>query len=134
MTGKYIILPTYRGERGALSVAQELKEAPFEIRRAFFIYDVPADAHRGCHAYRHNELIVCVHGACRVMIDDGAGEEIFELNDPATALLIPENTWRDIYDFAPGAVLAVVSDALFSDKDYVWDREEFKRMRSSDRN
>ncbi len=132
MTGKYIALPTFCGERGALSVAEGCKEAPFEIRRAFFLYDLPELAHRGRHIYRRQELVVCVHGACRVMIDDGAGETVFELNDPARGLLIPADTWRDISDFAPGTVLAVLSDALFSEDDYLWDRDALGRERTAD--
>ena len=132
MAGKYIKLPTFAGERGSLTAIEECADAPFNIRRAFFLYDLPADAHRGRHAYRHKELVVCLTGACGVSVDDGRIEESFILNEPTTALYIPENTWRDIHDFVPGTVLAVLSDAPFSDEDYIWDREEFHRERNSE--
>ena len=132
MTGEYIKLPTFAGERGVLTAVEEWAQAPFDVRRAFFLYDLPADAHRGCHAYRHKELVVCLAGACRAAIDDGASECVFPLDDPSNALYIPENTWRDIHDFAPGTILAVLSDAPFSDADYIWSREDFIHERNSE--
>ena len=127
MTGEYIKLHAFAGERGVLTAVEECADAPFDIRRAFFLYDLPAEAHRGRHAYRHKELIVCLSGACSVTVHDGKEEKSFFLSEPTTALYIDENTWRDIHDFAPGTILAVLSDAPFSDADYIWDREEFMR-------
>lgn len=132
MTGEYIKLPTFAGERGALTAVEEWAQAPFDVKRVFFLYDLPAEAHRGRHAYRRKELVVCLAGACSATVDDGREERTFPLNEPTTGLYIPEDTWRDIHDFAPGTILAVLSDAPFSDADYLWDREEFMRERTAE--
>lgn len=121
---KAVELLPHADSRGKLYAIEGENDIPFEIKRVFFISDVPPGAKRGCHAYKHNEFAVCVSGSCKVNIDYGNKTEDYELNAPEKGLLIPAMTRRTLYDFSPDCVLTVLSDAHFSTDDYI-DETEF---------
>ncbi len=127
-----IPLAPHTDPRGKLLCAECGKEIPFEVKRVFFISDVPAGAVRGEHAYKHNEFAVCAAGSCTVELSDGVTARTVRLCEANRGLLIPAGCWRTLRDFSPDCVLTVLSDAFFSEDDYIFDREAFLRAARED--
>lgn len=109
------------------SVANGMNAIPFNIRRIFYLYDVPADAARGGHShYVARELIVAMSGSFDVVLDDGkTPPRRFTLNRPYHALYVPAGLWRTLDNFSGGAVSAVLTSHRFSEADYVRDYDRF---------
>lgn len=116
--------------RGRLFAVEGGLDVPFEIRRVFVICDVPAGAVRGEHAYLHRELVLCTRGRCRIRVWDGEHETDDVLDGADEGILIPEMTWRTLYDFSPDCSLTVLSDANYDPADYIFDRELFLRAKA----
>lgn len=112
--------------RGNLSVIEK-DVLPYEVKRVYYLYDVPSDATRGGHA--HKELLQCLialSGSFDVVLDDGNDRKIIHLNKPNIGLLIPKGIWRELENFSSGSVcLALVSD-VYDEDDYIRDYEVFK--------
>jgi dTDP-4-dehydrorhamnose 3,5-epimerase-like enzyme len=119
-------LPSVRDHRGALGWCQIGSPLPFEPRRFWWIFDVPPGEIRGNHAHRAmHELLVCVHGSCRISLDDGVERDEVVLDAPDSGLYIPPLTWSTEHRFSPGAVLLAVSNELYRPDDYIHDYDEF---------
>lgn len=131
---KIIQLPVIPDERGNLSFVEDNRHIPFEIKRVYWLYDVPGGASRGAHAHRElYQLIIAASGSFRVTLDDGRNKESFFLNRSYQGLLVPPGIWRDLDDFSSGAVCMVLASELYDAKDYIRDYEEFlKFKRESD--
>ena len=131
---RIIQLPVIPDERGNLSFVEENHHIPFEIKRVYWLYDVPGGASRGAHAHRElYQLIIAASGSFRVTLDDGRNKESFFLNRSYQGLLVPPGIWRDLDDFSSGAVCMVLASELYDAKDYIRDYEEFlKFKRESD--
>lgn len=128
MLGKIINLTKIADPRGNLTVAENLKDIPFQIARAYWVYDVPSGECRGGHAHKQTqELLVAVSGSFEVTLDNGYEKKTYLLNHPYQGLLIDKNTWRTLDDFSSGAVCLVLASELFSEEDYIRDYDEFKR-------
>lgn len=116
-------------ERGQLVALEEFKDIPFQIKRVYYMYDTLKDMHRGCHAHKNLEQILfCVCGTCKVLLDDGADKKIVILDKPYEGLYISADTWREMYDFSDGAVLMVLASDYYCESDYIRDYDEFKIM------
>lgn len=125
---KYVFQP-HGDERGQLVALEELKNVPFQIKRVYYMYDTVKDMHRGRHAHKNLEqILVCVHGSCKVLLDDGADQEIVSLDKPNEGIYISGNTWRELYDFSDGAVIMVLASEYYHESDYIRDYDEFKRL------
>lgn len=123
---KIITLPKIEDPRGNLSVI-EGKTIPFDIKRVYFLYDVPSGAERGGHAHKNQqEFITAVSGSFQVILNDGTNEKIYTLFKPNEGLYVPVNTWRELRNFSAGAVCLVVSSAQFDESDYIRDFNDFK--------
>ena len=120
-----INLPKIEDPRGNLAIVE--KDAiPFEIRRVYYLFDVPSSAKRGGHAHKEvRELLIPVSGSFDVILDDGATREIISLNKPDKGLLIPINTWRELENFSAGSVCLVLASDIFTEEDYIRDYNEF---------
>ena len=131
---KIIQLPVIPDERGNLSFVEDNRHIPFEIKRVYWLYDVPGGASRGAHAHRElYQLIIAASGSFRVTLDDGREKKSFFLNRSYQGLLVPPGIWRDLDDFSSGAVCMVLASELYDAKDYIRDYEEFlKFKRESD--
>ncbi|BCO47483.1 hypothetical protein MINTM002_31570 [Mycobacterium intracellulare] len=106
--------------------------APFEIERAFWIYDVPGGSLRGGHAYRTGqELIVALSGSFEVMLDDGSHQVRYTLNRSYHALLVPNLIWREMINFSTNSVALVLASVPFEPEDYVRDYEDFLQLRNT---
>ncbi|MFB6394241.1 WxcM-like domain-containing protein [Polymorphospora lycopeni] len=124
------LLPEVVEDRGALVVLDRGPDLPFEPRRCLLIHGVPPGGHRGDHAHRSlHEVLVCVHGRCLVLLDDGRGRrEVVPLTRPGLAALVPPRTWTAQYDHSADAVLMVLSSAAFDPDEHVEDYGEFRNL------
>lgn len=126
---RVVELDRFEDLRGQLAVAELGHNLPFSPRRIFFVYGVPTREVRGEHAHLQlQQFLVCVHGECSVVLDDGQNREEFRLFSPRLGLYIPPLVWGTQYKFSPDAVLAVLASAEYAASDYVRDYEEFLRL------
>lgn len=126
-----IALPRLRTANASRTVAENGAEwLPFDIRRAFYLFDVPADAERGGHSHHQaRELIVALTGSFDVVLSDGKkAPRRFTLNRPYTGLYVPTGLWRTLDSFSGGAMCMVLTSEPFSEADYVRDHDEFLRL------
>ncbi len=121
-----IELPKITDPRGNLTVAEQLKNVPFDIKRVYWTYDVPGGESRGGHAHKAlHQLVVAMSGRFTVTLDNGEERETILLNHPWQGLLIKPNTWRTLDDFSSGAVCMVLASELFDEDDYIYDYDDF---------
>ncbi len=114
---------------GELIAIEALHDIPFEIKRIFYIYDVSGDVSRGAHAHRNsNQLLICVHGSCEIILDDGNRREYITLDSPQTGLLQPRLVWGEMQKFSEDAVLMVLSDSYYDPDDYIHDYDELRKL------
>lgn len=125
--GKIISLTKICDPRGNLSVAEQQKDIPFDIKRVYWTYDVPSGESRGGHAHKKlRQLIVATSGSFTVNLDDGKGhKESHHLNHPWVGLLIDTQIWRTLDDFSSGAVCMVLASELYDEEDYIYDYDDF---------
>ena len=115
--------------RGMLVALEEYKDIPFEIKRVYYMYDTKKDVHRGFHAHKSLEqILICIHGSCKVLLDNGTEKKIVSLEKPYEGLYIANNMWREMYDFSEDAVLMVLASEYYKEEDYIRDYNEFLRM------
>lgn len=125
-----INLPKILDKRGNLSFFEFPGQLPFEIARIYWIYDVPGGEIRGSHAFREQqEFIVALSGSFDVALHDGKEEIKFSLNRSYYGLFVPKMYWRRMENFSTNSLALIVSDKAFDKKDYLWDFEEFKRLK-----
>ena len=111
--------------RGKLSVIEK-SIIPFEIKRVYYLYDVPSDAFRGGHAHKNlNQFMIALSGSFEVKIDDGSNNKKVMLNKPNKGLFIPSGIWREIDNFSAGAVCLVLASEFFDESDYFRDYNSF---------
>lgn len=121
-----IELPKITDPRGNLTVAEQLKNVPFDIKRVYWTYDVPGGESRGGHAHKAlYQLAVAMSGSFTVTLDNGEERKTILLNHPWQGLLIKPNTWRTLDDFSSGAVCMVLASELFDEEDYIYEYSEF---------
>ena len=117
------------GDRGDLVAVEALQDVPFEVKRVYYIYNVKAAVRRGVHAHRKlNQVLICVHGSCKVLLDDGESREDVLLDNPAEGLFVGKMIWREMYDFSPDTTLLVLASEHYKVEDYIFCYEEFKRL------
>lgn len=130
MIGKIIDLPKIVDPRGNLTVAEQMKNVPFDIARVYWTYDIPSGERRGGHAHRScEEVIIAVSGSFDVVLNDGRGHlESYHLNHPYQGLYVGINTWRTLEDFSSGAVCLVLASGLYDEQEYIYDFDEFIQL------
>ena len=130
---RIIELPKFLDVRGNLSFAEELKHMPFEIRRVYWLYDVPGGVARGGHAEKNNEeLIIALSGAFEIVVDDGTKSKTFVLNRSYYGLYIPKGLWREIKEFSTNALALEFGSIPYSADDYIRDYEIYKEYVKSE--
>ena len=123
---KFIDLPKIVDPRGNLTVAEGCDAVPFDIKRAYWVYDVPAGESRGGHAHKRlRQLIIALSGSFHVTLDNGRESRKVLLNHPWQGLLVETNTWRTLDDFSSGAVCLVLASEHYEEEDYIYDYDEF---------
>ena len=113
-------LPHFRDSRGLLSVAESGGQIPFEVKRIFLVSSVPGPDIRGGHAHLTlRQMLICVHGSCEVIADDGENRQSFLLDRPALGILLPPMVWGVQQRFTPDAVLLVLASKKYDPADYI---------------
>lgn len=127
MTGHIIQLPKITDPRGNLTVAEPASGVPFDIRRAYWVYDVPGGESRGGHAHKRlHQLIIALSGSFHVTLDNGHSKETYLLNHPWQGLVVEAGVWRTLDDFSSGAVCLVLASEEYDEADYIYDYDEFQ--------
>lgn len=122
---KLISLPKIEDHRGNLSVIEN-DTIPFEIKRVYYLYDVPSGSERGGHAHKDLlEFLVALSGSFDVILNDGVSKRTVTLNKPNIGLLIPTGVWRELKNFSSGSVCLVVASDVYIESDYIRDFDEF---------
>ena len=123
---KLIDLPKITDPRGNLTFAEAQQVVPFDIKRAYWVYDVPAGESRGGHAHKRlKQLVIALSGSFTVTLDNGLERKTVLLNHPWQGLLIETGIWRTLDDFSSGAVCLVLASEHFEEKDYIYDYDVF---------
>lgn len=124
---KLISLPKFLDDRGNLSFVEQLQHIPFEIKRSYWIYDVPGGQVRGGHAYRENEeFIIALSGSFDVILDDGKQRQEFLLNRSYMGVYVPKGIWRQMQNFSTNSLALVLASTFFDKDDYIYDYERYK--------
>jgi len=115
--------------RGKLSVIEK-DIIPFDIKRVYYLYDVPSDSYRGGHAHKKLiQFMIPLSGSFEVLLDDGKKRKKVMLNKPDKGLLIPRGIWREMDNFSSGAICMVLASENFDESDYFRDYEQFKKFK-----
>jgi dTDP-4-dehydrorhamnose 3,5-epimerase-like enzyme len=118
-------IPKIEDRRGNLSVIEN-DIVPFDIKRVYYLYDVPSGSERGGHAHKElKEFLVALSGSFDVVLKDGEEQEIVTLNKPYEGLLINPGIWRELQNFSSGSVCLVVASEVYIEEDYIRDFDEF---------
>jgi dTDP-4-dehydrorhamnose 3,5-epimerase-like enzyme len=129
---RLIDLPKIHDPRGNLTFIESGEHVPFEIERAFWIYDVPGGTARGGHAYRTGqEFIVALSGSFDVMLNDGSHRVHYTLNRSYHGLVVPNLIWREMINFSTNAVTLVLASIPYDPEDYVRDYKDFLQLRAT---
>ena len=113
-------------ERGMLVALEEMRDIPFEIKRVYYMYDTKENVRRGFHAHKSLEqILICIHGSCKILLDNGKEKKIVSLEKPYEGLYIANDIWREMHDFSSDAVLMVLASDFYREEDYIRDYEEF---------
>ena len=123
---RIIELPKFLDARGNLSFAEQFAQMPFEIRRVYWLYDVPGGISRGGHAEINNEeLVIALSGSFEILINDGVHTRTFTLNRSYYGLYIPKGVWREIREFSTNAVALEFGSIPYNENDYIRDYDAF---------
>lgn len=121
-----IHLPVITDPRGDLTFVEGNNHLPFDIKRVYYLYNVPVDAERGGHAHRElQQVVFALSGSFRITVDDGSKREEFWLRDPRQGVLIDRLIWREMDSFSQGAVCMVLASQPYDEADYIRDYEAF---------
>ena len=127
---KIIDLPKFLDIRGNLSFVEQNNHIPFEIKRTYWLYDVPGGEARGGHAYINNEeFIIALSGSFDVVVDDGKEKKTFQMNRSYYGLYIPKGMWREINNFSSNSFALEFGSTEYSEDDYIRDYDEFLKMK-----
>ena len=119
--------------KGNLSVVENSKGIPFDIKRVYYLYDVPGGESRGGHAHKAlYQIIMAVSGSFSVTLDDGRNKQTLVLNRPYQGLLVVPGIWRTLDDFSSGAVCLVLASEMYDESDYIRDYNEFIRYKDEE--
>jgi hypothetical protein len=125
---RWIAVPGAADVRGRINFLETGKDLPFAPQRLFWLHGVAAGQWRGRHAHRRTELlIVALHGACQVQLDDGRTTDTGMLDDPALALHVGTWVWHELTDFSPGAAVLAIASTRYEEAEYLRDYQTFKR-------
>lgn len=125
MNIELIEIPKIENVLGTIGVVEN-NTIPFEMKRVYYLYDIPSSASRGGHAHKNlQQVLIAISGSFDVIVKDGISEEKITLNKPNMGLLINANIWRELDNFSSGAVCLVLASAVFDESDYIRDYQKF---------
>lgn len=116
--------------KGNISVVENYDTVPFDVKRVYYLYDVPGGESRGAHAHKQlKQLIIAASGSFTVTLDDGNVKRSFLLNRPYQGLLVSPGIWRELDDFSSGSVCLVLASEKYDASDYIRDYKEFLNLK-----
>ena len=122
-------IPKIENSLGNIAVIEN-NSIPFEIKRVYYLYDIPSSAIRGGHAHRNlQQILIAISGSFDVVLKDGKSVKTIILNKPDKGLLINNNIWRELENFSSGAVCLVLASDVFNEDDYIRDYDEFLKSK-----
>ncbi|MCX7747168.1 MAG: FdtA/QdtA family cupin domain-containing protein [Clostridia bacterium] len=123
---KMINFNTIIDSRGALVAIEEEREVPFQIRRVYYIFNTQNESKRGNHAHKRlRQVLICISGSCKVLLDDGSEKREVMLDSPEKALIVENMIWHEMYDFSKDLILLVLADDFYNENDYIRSYSEF---------
>ncbi len=126
---KLLAIPKIEDPRGNLSVIEN-NVIPFEMKRVYYLYDVPSGAERGGHSHlEQHEFLIALSGSFDVTLNDGQNQNTVTLNKPFEGLLIANGIWRELQNFSSGAVCLVIASAVFDEADYIREFDDFLKSK-----
>lgn len=129
---KIIDLRKISDVRGNLTPIEGGADVPFDIKRVYYLYDVPSDANRGGHAHKElRQLIIAANGSFTITLDDGENKKAYTLNRPYQGLLIVPGIWRNLDDFSSGAVLLCLASEHYDESDYIRNYIDFENFKKA---
>jgi uncharacterized RmlC-like cupin family protein len=121
-----IDFPKISDERGNISFVEGKRHIPFDIKRIYYLYDVPTEAERGAHGHKTLEqVIISIAGSFDFILDDGYNKQTFSLKKPWEGLYVPPMMWRELNSFSSGSVCLVLASDIYKEEDYYRDYKEF---------
>jgi dTDP-4-dehydrorhamnose 3,5-epimerase-like enzyme len=131
---RVIEIPRHTDSRGSLGVVEGGIHIPFDIRRVYYLYDIPAGQVRAAHGHRMlQQLMVALSGSFEVQVDDGTDRRTFRLDRPDRGLYVAPGMWRDLNGFSGGAVCMVLASHLYDEADYLRDYDDYLAFARSNR-
>jgi hypothetical protein len=125
MNIEIIDIPKIENSLGNIAVIEN-DAIPFEIKRVYYLYDIPSSAVRGGHSHKNlTQVLIAISGSFDVILHDGKERQVVTLNKPDKGLLIHSNTWRELENFSSGSVCLVLASDVFEEEDYIRDFDEF---------
>ena len=119
-------------DRGSLVALESYKNIPFDIKRVYYIFDTKSGVVRGLHAHKDlSQVMVCLKGSCRVVLDNGSIKEQVVLDSPNKGLLLDSMIWREMHDFSEDCALLVLANEHYDESDYIRDYDEFLKKVNS---
>lgn len=124
-----VILPLNKihNRAGNITIVEGNKNVPFDVKRIYYLYDIPGGEDRGGHAHKElRQLIVAASGSFNVLLDDGINKKIVTLNRPDYGLLVVPGIWRELIEFSSGSICLVLASEVYTEQDYIREYSEFK--------
>ena len=126
---RIIDFPRFNDPRGNLTFVEGSRHIPFDIKRIYYLYDVPGGAERGAHGHRAlRQVVIAMSGSFDITLDDGHSKKLFHLNRSYYGLYVPPMTWRELDNFSSGSVCLVLASDVFLESDYFRRYEDFKAV------
>jgi hypothetical protein len=121
-----VYLPKIHNEAGNITALENRKNIPFDVKRVYYLYDVPGGAERGGHGHKNlQQFIIALSGSFDVLLDDGTNKKIVHLDRPYIGLHIIPGIWRELLNFSSGAICLVLASSLYDTDDYIRDYEHY---------
>jgi dTDP-4-dehydrorhamnose 3,5-epimerase-like enzyme len=123
---KLLKLPKIHDSRGNITFIESNRHIPFDIKRTYYLYDIPSGAARAAHGHKNlHQFMISISGSFDVMLDDGIEKKLFSLNRPNYGLYIPPMIWRDLDNFSAGSVCMVLASEYYDEMDYYRGYDQF---------
>lgn len=127
-----IELPKVYNQQGNLTPVHNNKEIPFDVKRVFYLYDVPGGESRGAHAHKAcHQFLIAASGAFEVLLDDGTAKRVVQLNRPYIGLHIPPGIWASEINFSSGSICLVLASHLYEENDYIRDYNDYLNFKQN---
>jgi len=126
---KTLTFPIIGDSRGSLIALEAFENIPFDIKRVYYVFDTLSGVSRGFHAHRNlKQVLICVKGSCRILLDDGNSKDNIILDNPQSGLFIEGLVWHEMHDFSEDCVLLVLASDHYDESDYVRDYDNFLEL------